>query len=146
MSREKKELTESDLKTLMRLNPTLEDTAAFFECNPRTIERYIEKHFELTFVEFRKQNMVHTRLSLIRKAIQQAESGNTAMLIFCLKNLCKWKDKHEEKEEDKEESADAEKQSKARAILDEVKRQLADWCWLAVCDARALQILSLPHG
>jgi len=83
------------LKALMRLNPTLSDTAAFFECGERTVEDAIRKHFDLTFREFRKQNMVHTRLSLIRKAVQKGEAGDNTMLIFCLKNLCGWADKQE---------------------------------------------------
>ena len=37
--------------------------------------------------------MVHTRLSIVRKAIDKAEKGDNVMLIFCLKNLCGWKDK-----------------------------------------------------
>lgn len=77
----------------MRLKPTLADTAAFFECSERTIERLIKKEFKLSFVEFRDQNMVHTRLNIVRKAINKAESGDNVMLIFCLKNLCGWKDK-----------------------------------------------------
>lgn len=82
------------LKGLLRLKPTLADTAAFFEVSERSIERFIDKNFHCTFVEFRDQNMVHTRLNLIRKAISEAtkDKPNTAMLIFCLKNLCGWKD------------------------------------------------------
>lgn len=83
------------LKALMRLKPSLEDTAAFFECSTRTIERYITKKFKLTFTDFREQHMVHTRLNIVRKAIQKAEAGDNVMLIFCLKNLCGWKDKHD---------------------------------------------------
>jgi len=79
----------------MRLKPSLDDVAAFFEVNPRTIERYIRDNFNLTFVEFRTQNMVHTRHALVRRALDQALSGNTAMLIFCLKNMCGWADKFE---------------------------------------------------
>jgi len=89
-------MTKEKLKALMRLKPTLEDTAAFFECTARTIERYIRKEFDLTFVDFREQNMVHTRLTLIRTAIGKAERGDNVMLIFCLKNLCGWKDKWDE--------------------------------------------------
>lgn len=81
------------ISALMRLKPTLADTAAFFKCAERTIERFIRDNFNLTFVEFRDQNMVHTRLDLVREAIRQAKSGNTAMLIFCLKNVCQWADK-----------------------------------------------------
>lgn len=82
-------------KALMRLKPTIEDTAAFFECSHDTIERYARKTFKMSYASFREQNAVHTRFSLVRTALQQAQSGNTAMLIFCLKNLCGWKDRHD---------------------------------------------------
>lgn len=85
----------AQLEALMRMKPTLADTAAFFKCSERTIERYIRDNFDLTFVEFRHQNMVHTRLALIREALKQAQNGNTALLIFCLKNVCGWTDKLE---------------------------------------------------
>lgn len=95
MGRPKKNIDLVQLKALMRLKPSREDTAAFFECHPDTIDKLIRKEFDLTFSEFREQNMVHTRFSLIRKAIQKAEGGDNVMLIFCLKNLCGWTDKHE---------------------------------------------------
>jgi hypothetical protein len=88
------------LKALMRLKPTLADTAAFFECNTSTIEKHIRKVYDRTYSEFRDQNMVHTRFSLIRTAIGKAESGDNVMLIFCLKNLCGWKDKWDNTPED----------------------------------------------
>lgn len=90
------EIDKQKLKALMRLKPTLADAAAFFECSERTIERFIKDEFELTFVDFREQNMVHTRLSIVRKAIEKAEKGDNVMLIFCLKNLCGWKDRQPE--------------------------------------------------
>lgn len=98
MGRKPANIEEAKLKALMRLKPTLEDTAAFFECSPRTIEQYIRDNFDLTFRDFRDQNMVHTRFALIRTAIQKAEKGDNTMLIFCLKNLCGWKDKYDEPE------------------------------------------------
>jgi len=87
------------LEELMRLYPSLEDTAAFFKCGTSTVEDTIRKHFDLTFREFREQNMVHTRLRLIRTAINKATDGDNVMLIFTLKNLCKWSDKHDSKVE-----------------------------------------------
>jgi hypothetical protein len=95
MGRPQANIEEVKLKSLMRLKPTLADTAAFFETSERTIERFIRDTFDLSFVEFREQNMVHTRLSIIRTAINKAEKGDNVMLIFCLKNLCGWKDKTE---------------------------------------------------
>lgn len=100
MARPSKDFDLPKLKALMRLKPTLEDTAAFFECSARTVERVIRDEWDLSFVEFRDQNMVHTRLGLVRKAISKAESGDNIMLIFCLKNICGWRDK-QPGEEDK---------------------------------------------
>jgi len=83
------------LAALCRMKPTAMDCAAFFDCSQDTIEKYLRKHHDSTFAEFREKNMVHTRFSLIRKAIHKAENGDNVMLIFCLKNLCGWSDKHE---------------------------------------------------
>lgn len=92
----KKIINMDQLKQLMRLNPTLADTAAFFECSERHIDRVIKTKHKLTFVEFRKQNMVHTRLMLVRTMIKKAEQGDNTMLIWCSKNLIGWSDKIEQ--------------------------------------------------
>jgi hypothetical protein len=83
------------LKKLMRMNPTLEDTAAYFDCGTTTVEDTIKQTWGVTFREFRDKNMVHTRLGLQRKAIEKANSGDNTMLIFALKNLCGWSDKNQ---------------------------------------------------
>jgi len=100
MSRPTKDLDKTKLEMLMRLKPTLEDTAAFFEVSASHIEKYVKKHYGESFSEFRDKRMVHTRFNLIRKAIQKAEAGDNVMLIFTLKNLCGWRDK-QPGEEDK---------------------------------------------
>jgi hypothetical protein len=96
------EIKLAQLKALMRLKPTLEDTAAFFECSADTIERTIKREAKCSFAEFREQNMVHTRFTLIRTALKKAEQGDNVMLIFCLKNLCGWKDRSDDKTPDAE--------------------------------------------
>lgn len=97
--RPKIEIDINQYKALMRLNPTLADTAAFFECSTDTIINWLEKNFGTRdFSAIRQQNMVHTRLTMIRTAVRLAEAGNTAVLIFCLKNLCGWTDKVDEKQ------------------------------------------------
>lgn len=101
MGRPPVDLTPARIKALMRLNPTLEDTAAFFECHHKTIERYIKKEFDCTFVQFREQNMVHTRLELRRLAVSRAAKSDV-MLIFCLKNLCGWANEPSPNEDDKD--------------------------------------------
>ena len=89
------EIDKKKLEAFMRQKPTLLDTAAFFDCSDRTIERFIREEYGVSFVEFRQQKMVHTRHALIRKAIEKAMGGDNTMLIFCLKNLCGWADKQE---------------------------------------------------
>lgn len=100
MARPVVEIDFKQLEALMRFKPTAQDCAAFFKCSVDTIERRIKEFTSteenpdgLTFAEFREQNMVHTRMMLVRKALKEAENDNTTMLIFCLKNLCGWKDK-----------------------------------------------------
>lgn len=90
MMRPRKEIESEKLASMMRWKPTLADTAAFFKCSEDTIERRIKERWGLTFAEFREQNMVQTRFSLIRTAIDKALGGDNVMLIFCLKNLCGW--------------------------------------------------------
>jgi len=93
IGRPKAEINAQQLEALMRLMPRLQDVAAFFQVCERTIERHIREHFDLSFVEFREQRGIHTRLNIQRKAIQMATDGNVALLIFALKNLCGWTDK-----------------------------------------------------
>ena len=51
----------------------------------------------MTFEEYKDSKMDRTRLKLQQKAIIMANNGNATMMIFCLKNLCKWSDKIEDK-------------------------------------------------
>jgi hypothetical protein len=80
------------LGALCRMKPSLYDCARFFKCSEDTIERRVKEAFNVTFAEFRDQNMVHTKFDLIRKAIQKADV-DPMMHRFCLKNLADWRDK-----------------------------------------------------
>lgn len=104
MGRNRIEIDQDQLEAFCRMNPTLKDTAAFFKVSEDTIERRCKEFGYLDFADARQQNMVHTRLKLIRKALSMADSGNTAMMIFALKNLCGWSDKFETKHDVTEEA------------------------------------------
>ena len=95
MARPRLEIDQEQLEAFCRMNPTLKDAAAFFKCSEDTIERRCKDFGYESFADARQQNMVHTRLKLIRKAISMADAGNVPMLIFSLKNLCGWVDKME---------------------------------------------------
>jgi len=94
--RPKIKIEQHQLEALCRLNPTLKDCAAYFKCSEDTIERRSKEWGYKTFADLKEQNMVYTRLGLIRSAVKKAENGDNIMLIFCLKNLCGWSDKRED--------------------------------------------------
>lgn len=99
MGRPAIKIDEDQLRSIMRMKPTLKDVANFFQCSEDTIENHIKAKWGKRFSEFRDENMVFTRFNLIRTAIAKAEKGDNVMLIFCLKNLCGWRDKLPEEEQ-----------------------------------------------
>lgn len=84
------------LEAICRLKPTMADCAAFLDVDESTIEKWIKRTHNIRFSEFRDKHMVHTRFMIIREILEQCKKGNTAMLIFASKNLCGWKDKHDD--------------------------------------------------
>jgi hypothetical protein len=90
---------ERQMIAIMRMKPTLRDTAELMNVSERTVERYIKKHFKQTFVEFRDQKMAVTRHMIIRGILDQCKKGNMTALIYASKNLCGWVDKVETKNE-----------------------------------------------
>jgi hypothetical protein len=92
MGRPKIDIEKSQLAALMRMKPTLADTATFFDVSEDTIERVIDRECGVSFVQFRDQHMVHCRHELIRKAYSMALEGDKSMLALCLKHMCGWND------------------------------------------------------
>ena len=87
----KKLIKEDELRKLMQLKPELNWVAGFYRVSPDTIERLIKRKFNLTFAEFRDQNMAEMRFTLVQKALEMASAGDKTMLIFSLQNMCGWK-------------------------------------------------------
>lgn len=84
------------LKGLMKLDPKRADVANILDVHVDSLDRFIKKHFGMTFLQLRDVHMAGVKNKLIKVALEQAFSGvNNTMLIFCLKNICHWKDKHE---------------------------------------------------
>lgn len=114
-------LTHEQLKAICRLNPSKADVAAFFECGETTIDDRCKEFEGLSFREFRAKYLAHTRLNLVRRALKMAEN-NTAMMIFCLKNMNKWVDnvhiENKIKVEQVSQMSDEELAIEARRIID----------------------------
>jgi hypothetical protein len=104
MAKPKSFVDDAKLKMLMKMKPSLADTAAFLDVSEDTIYRYIKENYNQTFMEFRSAHMVKTRYDLVRTAVEKALAGDNVMLIFCLKNICHWADRVLETTEDNEEA------------------------------------------
>lgn len=83
------------LDALLQRSASAVDCAYIMDCSVDTIERKIKEEYEMGFKEYRDKRMAKTRAKLIEVALSKAFNKDNTMLIFCLKNLCMWKDKHE---------------------------------------------------
>ena len=83
------------LDGLLAYKSSLVVCADILECHENSIKNHIKKRYGLTFTEYAEKKLSRTKVKLVQKAIEQATSGNTTMLIFCLKNLCKWADRND---------------------------------------------------
>ena len=81
------------LDGLLAYKSSLVVCSEILETTDTTIKNHIKRRHNQTFTEYADRKLSRTKVKLVQKAIEQATSGNTTMLIFCLKNLCKWQDK-----------------------------------------------------
>lgn len=73
------------------LGLSLDQTAAVAGINKSTINRYLNKHYGLSYAQFRKQNTGRTAKMLINRALNhclfaEEKDIKPAVLIFLLKN------------------------------------------------------------
>lgn len=84
------------LDGLLAYKSSLVVCADILECHENTIKNHIKKRFDMTFTEYAEKKLSRTKVKLVQKAIEMANSGNSTMMIFCLKNICKWNDNNSE--------------------------------------------------
>ena len=82
------------LNTALQFKATKITCAQLMGVSIETVLRRIKEEHGCTFVEYRQRFVNELKLRLQQKAIQQAMSGNSALMIFCLKNICKWDDQY----------------------------------------------------
>lgn len=92
------EITHANLIKLMIYRPTLKETANWFNVSEDTISRRIKEFENISFSDFKEKHSYKTRQRLINKAFEMALSGNSAMMIFCLKSYCGWNEKPQNEE------------------------------------------------
>ena len=84
------------LETIMSYGATCLDCANEFDCSEDTIVRFIKSKWGMNYAEFSKKRQGKVRIKLRQKMLQLAlEKGNTALLIWCSKNMLGWSDSPE---------------------------------------------------
>ena len=80
------------LDALLQFKTTKKFCADYMGVSERTIDNKLKKDHKMTFTEYHALKLDRTAYKLQQKAIDMALSGNTAMMIFSLKNLAGWSD------------------------------------------------------
>lgn len=83
------------LDGLLAYKSSLVVCADILDCHENSIKNHIKKRYDLTFTEYAEKKLSRTKVKLVQKAIEMALAGNTTMMIFSLKNICKWNDNNE---------------------------------------------------
>jgi hypothetical protein len=82
----------NQLSNYCQFKPSLKTAAEMMGCCETTLKSYIRRKFDESYSEFQDRKMSPVKIKLVQKALQMALGGDRVMLIFCLKNLCKWSD------------------------------------------------------
>jgi len=84
------------LEGFCRIQCSLVEIAAFFNCSEDTIERRVKEHYQMTFAEFFAKKRIGGLISLRRNLFKLSEK-NAAVAIFLAKNWLGMADKQEVK-------------------------------------------------
>ncbi len=84
----------AELEKLMKLCISDQEAADWFDVNPRTLDRFIRKHFGCNFVQFHRKRFTKTRIAIKRAQIDKALKGDNTMLIWCGKQYLGQRDKN----------------------------------------------------
>lgn len=95
MGRPKIEIDWKQFDQLCKIQCTLTEIAAFFDCSEDTIERRVSETYGVTFAEHSRQKRGKGKISLRRRQMQAALDGNTTMLIWLGKQYLGQADKQE---------------------------------------------------
>ena len=75
-------INQDEFEKLVNLCCTLDDIAGWFNCSPDTIENWCKKTYKETFSDTYKKKCEKGKISLRRKQMEVALSGNVSMLIW----------------------------------------------------------------
>ncbi len=95
MGRPVKKLDQDQFEKLCAIQATEVEIASWFDCSIDTVCRWSMKTYGCTFADIYKKKSSVGRISLRRKQVEVAHTGNVTMLIWLGKQLLGQKDKME---------------------------------------------------
>jgi len=88
-------INQDEFEKLVNLCCTLDDIAGWFNCSVDTIERWCQSTYSESFADTYKKKAAKGKISLRRKQMEVALSGNVSMLIWLGKQHLGQADKQE---------------------------------------------------
>lgn len=79
---ESNKIDKDELEKLMKLYPSEQEASDWFGVNPKTLIRFIRKHFKCSFVQLRDKSFTKTKIAIKRAQIDKALKGDNTMLIW----------------------------------------------------------------
>lgn len=87
------EINYSVLDALLQFKVKKNYVCEYLEISEDTLDRRLKRDHNMTFTEYHALRLQRTSVRLQKMAIEMAMGGkNTAMMIFCLKNIAGWCD------------------------------------------------------
>ncbi len=93
---ESAKIDKDELEKLMKLNLSEQEVSDWFDVQPKTLIRFVNKEFGCTFVQLRAKGFVRTKAAIKRAQIENALKGNTVLLIWLGKQYLGQSDKIEQ--------------------------------------------------
>ena len=92
-AKESAKIDAAELEKLMKLQPSEQEAADWFDVTIKTLQRFINKHYKCSFVQLRDKSFTKTRIAIKRAQIDKALKGDNVMLIWCGKQYLGQRDK-----------------------------------------------------
>lgn len=80
------------LEAIMNFRPKKKHAAEILGISHETLKVHIKQRYDESWEDYSERKIAKTALKLTQKMLEVAFSGNVAALIFCQKNINKWKD------------------------------------------------------
>jgi hypothetical protein len=91
---ESAKIDRAELEKLMRLYPSEQEAADWFDVTIKTLMRFIRKEFGSSFVQLREKSFTRTKVAIKRSQLEKAMKGDNTMLIWVGKQYLGQRDKN----------------------------------------------------